>query len=56
MTRIRFSVRGNAVRSALLAIALLAAILPSAALAAEAGAQSYVVVLKGAYALDGTYD
>jgi subtilisin family serine protease len=56
MTRnIRSTFRVSAVRSALLAAVLLAALVPSAAQAVESGSQSYMVVMKGGYALDGSY-
>src|SRR3954447_23447089 len=55
MTQIRSGIRISAVRSALVVAALLAVLLPSPAQALESGAQSYLVVMKGAYALDGTY-
>jgi len=52
---IRSRFRVHAVRSALVACALLATLVPNAAQADNSGAQSYMVVLKGAYALDGSY-
>jgi subtilisin family serine protease len=45
----------NIFRSALVAFALLVSFVPTAAQAGQSGAQSYVVVMKGAYALDGSY-
>src|SRR3954452_2731641 len=56
MTRkIRFTFRVPGVRSALVAAVLLAALVPSAAQAVDSGSQSYMVVMKGGYALDGSY-
>src|SRR4051794_24433070 len=56
MTRkTRFTFRIPAVRSALVAAVLLAALVPSTAQAVESGSQSYMVVMKGGYALDGSY-
>jgi len=56
MTLHRFSISISLVlRSTLVALALFVSVLPSAATATNSGAQSYMVVMKGAYALDGTY-
>jgi len=56
MTLHRFSISISLVlRSTLVALALFVSVLPSAATATDSGAQSYMVVMKGAYALDGTY-
>ena len=52
---IRSTFRIPAVRSALVAAVLIAALFPSAAQAVESGSQSYLVVMKGGYALDGSY-
>jgi len=53
--QIRSRLSVSAVRSALIAGALLAALIPSAAQAVDSGSQSYMVVMKGGYALDGSY-
>ena len=54
-SRLRVSFRATAVRSVLMAFALLVVLSPNAVQAAQSGAQSYMVVMKGDYALDGSY-
>ena len=55
MTRNRSSFRSRLSLALCGALILLAGLIPSSALGAGAVSQSYVVVLKGGYALDGSY-